>query len=127
MIIESDPCIAETLQEVIKKELGFDLLFASTAREALQITQVLRPLVFIINEHLLDGNGATLAEQLSRRVGLQQIPIMLLSTNRNINQQQTSNPCLFLMDLPFELEDLLSTLSRLFSLSRQSNATQEIG
>jgi response regulator of citrate/malate metabolism len=119
MIIESDPCIAETLQEVIKKELQLDLLFASTAKDALQITQVLRPLMFVINEHLIDGGGASFVEQLTRRRGMQQLPIILLSTNRRSCQQQARHPCLFLMDLPLELEDLISTLTHLVALSGQ--------
>jgi response regulator of citrate/malate metabolism len=120
MIVESDPCIAETLQEVVKKELQLDLLFASTAKGALQITQVLRPLMFVINEHLIDGDGVSLVEQLTRRrVGMQQLPIILLSTNRRSCQQQTRNPYLFLMDLPFELEDLISTITHLVALSGQ--------
>src|SRR5690242_20328642 len=127
MIVESDSCIAETLQEVIKTELQLDLLFASTASEALLITQVLRPHVFVINEHLLDGDGVSLAEQLSQRAGLQQIPIMLLSTNRRICQQRTRQPSLFFMDLPFELEKLISTIGHLFTVFQPSNTAQETG
>lgn len=119
MIVESDPCIAETLQEVVKKELRLDLLFASTAKDALKITQVLRPLLLVINKRLIDGDGTSLVEQLTRRKGMQQLPIILLSTNRRSTQQQTKNPYLFLMDLPFELEDLISTITHLVALSRQ--------
>src|SRR5438270_4160502 len=80
LVVESDPEIAMSLQKAIKSKLRLSTLFAATIKDATKVTRVLKPLLFLINEYLSDGDGMTLYDQLHQRAGFEAIPALILST-----------------------------------------------
>jgi CheY-like chemotaxis protein len=126
LVVESDPEIAMQLQPVIKRELGVSTLFAATVKDAIKVTRVLKPILFLINEHLSDGDGITLYDQLHRRVGFELIPALILSSQSHLCEPRASERHVSCLEIPLNLDDLLSVLESLLSLSRVSSGEQKV-
>ena len=122
MIVESDPHIAEALQTLLKQELRRGVLFAATAEAALQITNVLRPQLFLINEQLSDGNGGHLSDMLHQRTHFEEIPIIILSADKEMSQSYQHPLHVFFAALPLELDRLTSAILNILSLYLQREA-----
>jgi CheY-like chemotaxis protein len=117
MVVESDPDIATLLKNFFKSETHLDILFAMTMKDALHVTRVLKPLLFLINEHLSDGDGLTLYDQLHQRAGFEHIPAVILSTLPHLCQRRARERQVICLELPFDLDDLLRTILSLLSPS----------
>ncbi|HZR43778.1 MAG TPA: response regulator [Ktedonobacteraceae bacterium] len=113
LIVESDPGIAEVIQDVIKYEMRKHIMHTTTVHDALRVTKALKPLLFIIDERLSDGDGFVLYDQLHQRAGFALIPAIILSTNQRAIQQKIMERDLICLDLPLDIDDLIQTITAL--------------
>lgn len=110
LVVESDADNARTLLEIIRSEMRLDTLFARTMKEALHLTSFLKPLFFLINETLSDGDGLILYDQLHHRAGFESIPAIILSTKPPHYDLARAQQVTYL-EMPFEIDDLLKVLT----------------
>lgn len=126
LVVESEPDIALLLQEAIKSELHLSTLFAATIKDAIKVTSVLKPILFLINEHLSDGDGIVLYDQLHQRAGFESIRALILSTQLDLCQSRTMERDVACLEIPFDLDDLLVALLSLLPLPQQSPERQKV-
>lgn len=126
LVVESDPEIAAKLQQVIKGELGLSTLFAATVMDAIKVTRVLKPIFFLINEHLEDGDGIVLYDRLHQRTGFESIPALILSSQAHLCQSRAEERYVSCLEIPLDLDDLISILALLLSLPRTSSGQQKV-
>ncbi len=126
LIVESDPDIAMLLQQVVKSELHLGTLFAATIKDAAKVTSILRPILFLINENLSDGDGIALYDELHRRAAFEHIPALILSTQPRLCQPRARERRLRCLEIPFDLDDLLGGLASLLSFLPTSPRRQKI-
>ena len=110
MIVESDQELATMLQNVLKHELNIGTIFAPTMNDAFNIVRALCPVLFLINTHLLGGDGLTLVDRLRQNSMLATVPILLLTTDLYNNQKQAEERGLLCLSIPIELDYLLSVI-----------------
>jgi DNA-binding response OmpR family regulator len=110
MIVESDQELATMLQEALKHELKAGTIFAPTMNDALNIARALCPVLFLINTHLLGGDGLTLVDQLRQNKILASVPVLLLTTDLHNNQKLAEESGITCLPIPIELDYLFSVL-----------------
>lgn len=116
LVVESDSEIAIQLQEVIKRELGLSTFLAATVNDATKVTRVLKPILFLINEHLSDGDGITLYDRLHQRAGFESIPALILSAQPHLCQLRARERYVSCLEIPLKLDELLSVLVSLLTI-----------
>jgi CheY-like chemotaxis protein len=126
LVVESDPEIAALLQQFIKDELGLSTLFAATVKDATKVTRVLKPIFFLINEHLSDGDGIALYDQLHQRAGFEPIPALILSSQPHLCQPRADERHVSCLEVPLNMDDLLSVLVSLLSLPCTSSDQRKV-
>jgi CheY-like chemotaxis protein len=124
LVVESDPDIAMLLQRTIKRELGLSALFAATVKDALKVTCVLKPIFFLINEHLADGDGIALYDQLHQRASFESIPALILSSQPHLCQPRANERHVACLAIPLDIDAILSVLVSLLSLPCMSSGKQ---
>jgi len=112
MIVESDADFAEALQEILQDD-HIATILATTKKEALQATQLLTPLLFMINQHLRDGDGMALYDQLHQKKHLSNVPALILSTNIGRHQHLLEQRGIPGLELPIDLDGLISAIRSL--------------
>ncbi len=117
MIIESDAELSTMLQQTLKQELKIGTIFARTMGDALNITQALCPALFLINQHLIGGDGLMLSDILRQNILLASVPILLLTTDLPTTQKPAQERGITCLPIPDELDDLLSVIKNHLSVS----------
>ena len=117
MIVESDTELSAMLQQALKQELRIGTIFAQTMGDALNITQALRPALFLINQHLIGGDGLMLSDLLRQNILLASVPILLLTTDLHSSQERAQARGITCLPIPNELEYLLSVIKNHLSAS----------
>lgn len=112
MIVESDQELAAMLQNALKQEMKTGTIFAPTLNEALNMARAICPILFLINAHLLGGDGLTLVDQLRQNSILASVPVLLLTTDLHDAQQQAAKRGITCLHIPIELDDLLATINQ---------------
>lgn len=121
LVVESDQETAMLLQQTIKRKLGLSTLFAATVKDATKVTRILKPTLFLINEHLSDGDGLALYDQLHQRTGFEPIPALILSSQPHLCRPRAEERHVSCLEIPFDLNDLLFALISLLSLPSMSS------
>jgi DNA-binding response OmpR family regulator len=116
MIVESDTELGVMLQQALKHELKIGTIFARTMSEALNITQALCPALFLINHHLIGGDGLMLSDLLRQNILLASVPILLLTTDLPTTEEPAQERGITCLPIPNELDDLLSIIKNHLSV-----------
>jgi CheY-like chemotaxis protein len=111
IIVEDDAILGPLLVEAIQEEMAYQVRLVSSAEMALSIVQTVVPQLFLLDYHLPGMNGLDLANQLQRREGGEQIPILLMSAA--LPQGDLAIYHLRTLQKPFDLETLLQLLVEL--------------
>ncbi len=127
MIVESDEDLASMLQETIKHEMKVGTIFAPTMNDALNIARALCPVLFLIDTHLLGGDGLTLVDQLRQNSSLASVPMLLLTTDLHNHQQPAEERGIRCLPIPIELDDLLSVIMQYIPVNilAEENRTEQ--
>ena len=111
LIVEDDPVLGNLLLEALQEETTYQGHLAPSGEEALSMLATVTPALFLLDYHLPGMNGLELAEQLRRREGGKQCPILLMSAN--LPQRDSALDHLRTLQKPFDLETLLQLIAKL--------------
>ena len=122
-MVDDDPDILEALSEILESE-GFAIQQARNGQEALEILEKVSPSLILLDLMMPVMDGWEFAEKMRRRVDWSQIPVIVLSADRNIGGRARELGALGYLAKPFELSALLSLVQSSLS-SLQKTKTRE--
>ncbi len=106
-MVDDDPDILEALSEILEAE-GFGIRQARNGLEALELVEQLPPSLILLDLMMPVMDGWEFAERIRRRPDWAQIPVIVLSADRNIGGKARELGALGYLAKPFELNELLS-------------------
>lgn len=113
LIIEDDVQIATVLRDLLREE-GSDVRCAGNGRDGLAILEQWTPHVIILDLMMpvMDGRAFRAAQRALPQT-LANVPVIVLSGSRNGHAQAEELAAVAFIAKPFELDDVLSTVSRI--------------
>jgi DNA-binding response OmpR family regulator len=115
LLVEDDPYISSFLVEAITHETPYRAIVASDSNSALKLARQFSPSLFILDYGLPGMNGIELYDRLHVNRELAIVPVILITANRHLPQQQIQQRKLITIMKPFELEALLETIEALLT------------
>ena len=113
LIVEGDPGIGAFLVQAIAQETPYHALLVNDGLFALEVTRAFAPDLLFLDYYLPNMNGIELYDRLHARKELQNIPVILMSTNISQQQQEIEKRAITGLGQPLELDDLLATIEDL--------------
>jgi DNA-binding response OmpR family regulator len=120
LIVESNARIADLLASILSDERHARCAIATTYRDALQITNILKFDLILLNTHLIDGNGITLYDRLHRRIHLARVPFLVLCACQPYYQSEIESRRLTCLALPFGIDEMLDAVDQCLPRSSRS-------
>lgn len=114
LVVDDDPDILEALSEILEAE-GFEIRRARNGKEALEKLEPDPPQLILLDLMMPVMDGWEFAQrlrQLPPRVA--NIPIIVLSADRNVSNKAAEIGAVGHLAKPFELNDLLDMVRRSF-------------
>ncbi len=111
LVVEDDEAIAEMLVQTISEETAHRVLYTADTIRALQMIQVTKPDLLMLNYHSPAMTGIELYDKIAQHWG--DIPTIMLSAN--LPQDKVARRNIIGMHKPFELDELLDTIERLLA------------
>jgi CheY-like chemotaxis protein len=108
LVADNDPTVKERIEPFLS-HAGYEMVYASTAQEALRLAAQLRPLAVLIDTQLPPKGGSALLYDLKREVKTRDIPVVLTS---KVNKEQLGfdvGSCDFLVK-PIDRQQLLQMM-----------------
>ena len=118
-MVDDDPDILEALSEILESE-GFAIQQARNGQEALESLEKVSPNLILLDLMMPVMDGWEFAEKMRRRVDWSQIPVIVLSADRNIGGRARELGALGYLAKPFELSALLSLVQSSLSRSKKT-------
>ena len=118
-MVDDDPDILEALSEILESE-GFAIQQARNGQEALESLEKVSPNLILLDLMMPVMDGWEFAEKMRRRVDWSQIPVIVLSADRNIGGRARELGALGYLAKPFELSALLSLVQSSLSRSQKT-------
>jgi CheY-like chemotaxis protein len=112
LIVEDDPAIGELLAVAIAYETSYQPVLVSRGQEALHAVQEVRPVLLLLNYQLPDMTGVQLYDELHAQPAFATIPAIVISAN--VPEEELRKRHLVDIAKPFDLDDLLQTIERVF-------------
>lgn len=112
IIVEDDTAIQASLVEICRDVLGLDPLTASTAQDAVDRIEQVRPAVVLLDLTLPDHDGRWVAEQIKERGWHEQVRIVVLSAQTRVEDKAAALGAFSFLAKPFSLNDVLETLRK---------------
>ena len=107
LVIDDDPDILEALSEILESE-GFGIHQARNGLEALELLEPLHPDLILLDLMMPVMDGWEFAERIRGRPDWAQIPVIVLSADRNVGDKARKLGAVGYLAKPFELSELLS-------------------
>src|SRR5258708_26189377 len=115
LVVEDDSSISSFLEEAIEQETPYRAIVASDSHAALKLVQHFTPCLFILDYGLPDMNGIELYDRLHLNHALAPIPAILITSSRQLPQQQLHQRHLIAFRKPFDLDPFLATIENLLA------------
>jgi DNA-binding response OmpR family regulator len=109
-IIEDDEANGTLLSELLLRETLYYPLLLQDSLHVLQLTQLIKPLLFLVDYYLPGMNGLELCDQLHAREELKDIPVIILSASLDEHIDEIQRRGLIALHKPFDLDELLLTI-----------------
>jgi CheY-like chemotaxis protein len=109
LIIEDEPLIAMTIQDLLEDEGATSFDIAVTEAEAVQAAMVRSPDLITSDVKLLEGTGPAAVQKIYRRLG--QVPVIFISSTPE--ECRPCNPPGIILSKPFRQAALASAFHRL--------------
>jgi CheY-like chemotaxis protein len=113
LLVEDDESIGEVLQQVIKQETSYFVIYAVNAFDALQLVKKIKPNLFILDYQLPNMNGLILYDQLHAMPELANVPALMMSAL--LPRAELATRDIMGMSKPIELDDFLLAIEKLIS------------
>jgi len=115
LLVEDDPNIGSFIVEAIAQETPYRAIVASDGHAALKLVRHFTPCLFILDYGLPGMNGIELYDRLHVHHELAPIPVVLITANRNIPQEELRQRQLIAFMKPLELDAFLATIETLLT------------
>jgi CheY-like chemotaxis protein len=113
LVVEDDAVLRELLIDVLSTE-GYAVIEAGDGQEGLRLAEKHRPAVILLDQVLPRGSGMEILRQLQAEELTRYIPVVLVSGSAVEIQEPDPSPA-GILPKPFDLEALLTQVSRLVS------------
>ena len=108
LIVEDDPYIRESLQELLCTE-GFDVLISTDGAEALALFQAgTRPQLVLLDLMMPKMDGFAFREQQLNSPDFAHIPVVVMSADENMTANKSKLQVEAYLKKPIDIEELLS-------------------
>jgi len=124
LIINDD----EIMQKLIRMRLeftGYDVVCANTVEQVMQNTKLQKPDLTIIKDVMDHVDGFAVCKVLKSTLDTQHIPMVVLSSNRNIKDSFLDLGVNELIEFPFEGDVLMDRIQKTFLEQTLENATKQ--
>lgn len=106
LVVDDDPDILEALAEILETE-GFEVRRARNGEEALERLGPQQPDLILLDLMMPVMDGWEFSQRMRQRPGTNNIPIIVLSADRNVGPKAKEIGAVGHLAKPFELGDLL--------------------
>jgi CheY-like chemotaxis protein len=106
LVVDDDPDILEALSEILEGE-GFRIGRARNGQEALEKLDAESPQLILLDLMMPVMDGWEFARRMRQRPAQSQVPIIVLSADRNVGTKAKELGAIGHLSKPFELNDLL--------------------
>lgn len=111
LVVDDDPDILEALAEILEGE-GFVVRRARNGKEALDRLEPDPPRLILLDWMMPVMDGGEFAQNLRKRPSVANIPIIVLSADRNVGARAREVGAVGHLAKPFELTDLLDMVRK---------------
>ncbi len=121
LVVDDDPDILEALAEILEVE-GFNIRRARNGQEALQRLEAPLPQLILLDLMMPVMDGWEFAQKLHQRAEGSDIPIIVLSADRNVGTKAKEIGAVGHLAKPFELNELLDLVRTSLSGSQTAQS-----
>lgn len=111
LVVDDDPDILEALSEILEAE-GFEIRRARNGKEALEKLEPTPPHLILLDLMMPVMDGWEFAQRMRQRPEAAQVPLIVLSADRNVGSKAADIGAVGHLAKPFELNDLLDMVRR---------------
>ncbi|PTL78369.1 response regulator [Vitiosangium sp. GDMCC 1.1324] len=111
LVVDDDPDILEALSEILEAE-GFEIRRARNGKEALDRLEPDPPQLILLDLMMPVMDGWEFAQRMRQKPAVANIPLIVLSADRNVGSKATDIGAVGHLAKPFELNDLLDMVRR---------------
>jgi CheY-like chemotaxis protein len=111
LVVDDDPDILEALSEILEAE-GFEIRRARNGKEALERLEPEPPHLILLDLMMPVMDGWEFAQRMRQRPAVADVPIIVLSADRNVGSKAADIGAVGHLAKPFELNDLLDMVRR---------------
>jgi two-component system, chemotaxis family, chemotaxis protein CheY len=111
LVVDDDPDILEALSEILEAE-GFEIRRARNGKEALDRLEPDPPQLILLDLMMPVMDGWEFAQRMRQKPSVANIPLIVLSADRNVGSKATDIGAVGHLAKPFELNDLLDMVRR---------------
>jgi two-component system chemotaxis response regulator CheY len=111
LVVDDDPDILEALSEILEAE-GFEIRRARNGKEALERLEPEPPHLILLDLMMPVMDGWEFAQRMRQRPTVADVPIIVLSADRNVGSKAADIGAVGHLAKPFELNDLLDMVRR---------------
>jgi DNA-binding NtrC family response regulator len=117
LIIEDDPGIRETLEDILRDETVHQIFLAPDGKSGLTMLQTTAPALFLVDYRLPDINGLELIDRIRRIKEYEHTPVVLMSAS--LCWENISGHHLTYLRKPFDLDRLLQVVEEALTTQDQ--------
>ena len=118
LVVEDEETISDFIVRVLEEETPYKALSVANAIQALELVEVIKPDLFMLDYQLPGINGLELFDRLHAMQGLEAVPALMFSADafseKALQQSLQERHITFLMK-PFELDYLLQVVENLLN------------
>jgi CheY-like chemotaxis protein len=114
LVVEDNPALGNLLWEILQDETPCRVFLVSSGEAALNMLQMVKPQLFLLDYCLPGMNGFELVKRVRRMQGYEQTPILLMSAA--LPQGNRAKEYLRCLQKPFDLDRLLELVAELLAV-----------
>ena len=114
LVVEDEETISDFIVRLLEEETPYKAFSVPNAVQALELVDVIRPDLFLLDYQLPGIDGLELFDRLHAMKGLEAVPALMISANALSQKALEKRHIPFLMK-PFDLEDLLLIVEKLLT------------
>jgi CheY-like chemotaxis protein len=118
LVVEDEETISDFVVRLLEQETPYKALSVANAVQALELVDVIKPDLFLLDYQLPGINGLELFDRLHAMHGLEAVPALMFSANVLSQKALRERHITFLMK-PFDLDDLLQAVEKLLIQSER--------
>ncbi len=120
MVVEDDTATSDFLTEVLTEELHYYVLHVSQGEDAVEITYLIKPDLFIFDYRLPGISGIDLYDSIYGQEVFKDVPCILMSAGQIM--EDLGDRKVHVMTKPFDLDELLESIRKLLELDNTEQA-----